>query len=142
MQNKLLAPSLLLALALVGVGTTLYLSYSVYTGNAPSCLLVGCEKVLASEYSKMFGVPLSYLGLVYFIYLLGLAVLLLADPRSHGLRLGATLYTGLGVLYFAHAIFYVQAVLIGAFCQYCIISALTTLLAFGVSVWDFQKSPK
>src|SRR3989344_4188994 len=130
MQHKQLAPSLLLALALIGISTTLYLPSSVYSGAAPACLLEGCEKVLASEYSKTFGIPLSYLGLVYFIYLLGLAVLLLADPRSHGLRWGAVLYTGFGVLYFAHAVFYVQAVLIGAFCQYCIISAIVTLLAF------------
>lgn len=132
-----LAPYYLLALALVGLGDTFYLSYFQYLNLIPSCAIAGCDIVLTSVYSKFFGVPLAYIGLVYYVYMLGLAILLTIEPRSFALRLGALMYTGIGLLYSLHAIFYVQMTLIGALCQYCIISAFLTLLLFAVALWHF-----
>ena len=80
-----LGPFFLIALALVGLGDTLYLSYFQYNNLLPSCALGGCEIVLTSPQSKFFGIPWSYIGLVYYAYLLGLALLLAIDPRSRGL---------------------------------------------------------
>lgn len=139
MHKPPIVPYLLLALAMIGIGDTLYLAYHQYLNVVPTCALSGCEVVLTSPLSKIFGVPLSYLGLVYFAYLFCLAALLAYDPRSRGLRFGALLYTGFGVAYFAYALLYVQAILIGAFCQYCIIAAVTTVIACGVSVWHYKK---
>lgn len=133
----LLTPYYLVALALIGIADALYLSVSIYTGVAPSCVLEGCEVVLASVYSKWFGVPLAYIGLVYYVYMLCLAALLAFDPYSRGLRSGTVLYTGIGFLYSLYAVFYVQMTLIGSFCQYCLISALITLLLFIVALWHF-----
>lgn len=131
----------MLALALIGIGDTLYLAWHQYLNLVPGCALSGCEVVLTSPLSKLFGIPLSYYGLVYFTYLFALAALLIYDPSSRGLRLAALIYTGLGTLYFAHALLYVQAVLIGAFCQYCIIAATTNALAFGAAIWHW-RSPR
>lgn len=142
MQKPPLAPYLLLALAMVGLGDTLYLSYFQYLNLIPSCAIGGCETVLTHELSKFFGVPWSYIGLVYYAYLFCLAVLLIIDPHSRGLRLGALAYTAFGVLYSVWAIFYIQLGIIGALCEFCAISALTTLLAFGVSLWHYRKSAK
>ncbi len=139
MNKKLsLGPYLLIALAFIGLGDTFYLSYYQYLNLIPSCAIGGCETVLTSEYSKFFGVPWSYIGLVYYAYLLGLAVLLAVDPRSKGLRLGALMYTGVGVAYSAWAIFYIQLSVIGAICQFCAISALVTLAAFAVAGRHFR----
>ncbi len=125
-----LAPFILLALALIGLGDAFYLSYFQYLNLIPTCAIGGCEQVLTSEYSKFFGVPWSYIGLVYYAYMLCLSVLLVIDPNSRGLKLGALVYTGIGVLYSLWAIFYIQLTLIGALCQFCAISAFTTLLLF------------
>lgn len=135
-----LAPFVLLALALVGLGDTFYLAYFQYLNLIPTCALGGCEQVLTSEYSKFFGIPWSYIGLVYYVYMLCLSVLLIIDPASRGLRLGALAYTGFGVLYSAWAIFYIQLTLIGAICQFCAISATVTLLLFITSVWHWRTS--
>ncbi len=141
MNEKLpLGPYVLIALALVGLGDTLYLSYFQYLNLIPSCALGGCEVVLTSVHSKFFGVPWSYIGLVYYGYLLGLAVLLALEPRSRALRLGALAYTGVGVAYSAWAVFYIQLSVIGALCQFCAISALITLVAFAVAVWHFRTT--
>ncbi len=135
-----LAPFVLLALALVGLGDALYLSYFQYLNLIPSCAIGGCETVLTSEYSKFFGIPWSYIGLVYYGYMLCLSVLLVIDPNSRGLRLGALAYTGFGVLYSSWAIFYIQLSVIGAICQFCAISAIVTLLLFITAVWHWRSS--
>lgn len=130
---------MLLALALVGLGDTLYLSYFQYLNLIPTCAIGGCEQVLTSDYSKFFGVPWSYIGLVYYGYMLCLSVLLIIDPQSRGLKWGALAYTGFGVLYSCWAIFYIQLSVIGALCQFCAISAVTTLLLFITSVWHYRS---
>jgi uncharacterized membrane protein len=141
MQDKpLLTPYLLMAAAMVGLGITAFLSYFQYMNLIPSCAVGGCEIVLTSEHSKFFGVPWSYVGLVYYAYLFALSLLLAIDPRSIALRLGTLFYTGIGVLYSAWAIFYIQLSVIGALCEYCSMSALTTLALFALAVWHFRKT--
>ncbi|HEV7449175.1 MAG TPA: vitamin K epoxide reductase family protein [Candidatus Paceibacterota bacterium] len=135
-----LAPFILLALALIGLGDVFYLSYFQYMNLIPTCAIGGCEIVLTSAQSKFFGVPWSYIGLVYYTYMLCLAVLLAVDPRSFGLRLGVLMYTGAGLLYSVYAIFYIQLSVIHALCQFCAISAVTTLCLFIVAVWHFRSS--
>ena len=135
-----LAPFILIALALVGLGDAFYLSYFQYLNLIPTCAIGGCETVLTSEYSKFFGVPWSYIGLVYYGYMLCLAVLLAIDPTSRGLKLGALTYTGFGVLYSLWAIFYIQLTLIQALCQFCAISAVTTVLLCATAIWHWRSS--
>ncbi len=135
-----LAPFVLLALAMVGLGITAFLSYYQYNNLIPSCAIGGCETVLTSPQSKLFGLPWSYYGLVYYIYMLCLSLLLIIDPQSRGLRWGALVYTGIGVLYSSWAIFYIQLSVIGAICEYCAMSAATTLLLFITSVWHWRST--
>ncbi len=135
-----LAPFYLISAALVGVGDTFFLSYYQYFNKVPSCAIGGCETVLTSVYSKFMGVPLSYLGLLFYAYMLCLAALLAYDPESKGLRIAAVLYTGFALLLSLIFEFYIQLGLIGALCLYCAISALTTLALFSVSVWHFRSS--
>lgn len=134
-----LTPFVLIALAFVGLGDTFYLSYYQLLNLIPSCAIGGCEIVLSSAYSHPLGVPLAYIGLLYYLHVLGLSILLAIDPDSGGLRLGALLYTGIGLLLsvgFELFQFYV----IGALCLYCGISALTTLLLFIVALRHFRSS--
>ncbi len=138
MQKVFLAPFYMLSAAMIGLGDTLYLSYFQYLGKVPTCAISGCEKVLTSEYSHFLGVPLSYLGLVYFAYFFCLAIFLAYDPTSKGLRLAVALYAGLGLL-LSIGFELTQIFLIGALCIYCAISALTTAVLFGLSVWHFRK---
>lgn len=136
-----LAPYLVLALALIGLGDTLYLAYFQYLNLVPSCALEGCEIVLTSAQSKFFGVPWSYIGLVYYIYLFCLAALWCIEPNSRALRLGVVVYATAGALYSVYAIFYVQLSVLHALCQFCLISAIVTWLVFGVVVYHLYLSP-
>lgn len=135
-----LAPYLVIALACIGLGDTLYLSYFQYLNLIPTCAIGGCEEVLTSVYSKFFGVPWSYIGLVYYVYLLCLGLLLAIEPASKALRIGVLVYTGVGFLYSLWAIFYIQLTLIGALCQFCAISAFITACAFCVAIWHWRTT--
>ncbi len=134
-----LAPFYLIALALIGVADTLYLSYAKFTNTTPSCLLEGCDVVLASPYANMLGIPLSYWGLVFYVYMLGLVILLAMEPRSKALRLATVAYTTIGLL-MSGSFIYIQGVLIGAFCQYCVLSAIVSTALFAVAVWHLRST--
>lgn len=141
-QRVPITPYLLIAVSFFGLGVTAYLSYFQFMNLIPTCAIGGCELVLTSVHSKFFGVPWSYIGLVYYVYMFCLGALLAIDPKSPALRLGALAYTGAGVLYSAWAIFYIQLTVIGALCQYCAMSALTTVALFAVAVWHFASTRK
>ena len=87
----------------------------------------GCNIVAASPYARIFGMPLGYFGLVYYLYMCGIVALLALDPFSRGLRLGALAYAAIGV-FFSAWFMYIQFTFIHAFCIYCLMSATLTLL--------------
>jgi uncharacterized membrane protein len=139
-QKVLLTPFWLIAATFIGIGDTLFLSYEKLHGIIPGCLVLnGCEQVLTSPYSNVFGVPLAYIGLVFYAYMLALALLLAMDPYSRGLRFGLMVYTTIGlVLSIGFELF--QYFVIHALCQYCAISAATTLILFILSVWHVRAT--
>lgn len=141
-MKQILTPFYLIAATFVGLADTFYLSYFEYHNTVPGCAIGGCEVVLTSEYSKFFGVPLAYIGLVFYIYMFALAVLLAMEPRSRALSLAVLGYTLVGVSLSAIFEFYIQGVLIGTYCMYCAISALTTLALFSVAVWHWRTSSR
>jgi len=123
------APYAMMVLALIGLAVAVYDSYMIYIGQPLWCPppIDGCNEVAASPYARILGLPIGYYGAVFYLYMFGLAALLAFDPVSRGLRLGAILCAGLGVLFSLYFML-LQVALIRAFCIYCLISAVTTLL--------------
>jgi uncharacterized membrane protein len=141
MEQKLpLAPYILMALAFIGLGDTLFLSYYQFNNLIPSCAIGGCEIVLTSVYSKFFGIPWGYIGLLFYSFMLFLSTFLSLDPRGKGIRWATLAYATIGVICSAIFIFIIQIGLIHAVCMYCAISALTSLALFGTSLWHFRSS--
>ena len=110
--------------ALIGIADAVYLTVHHYTAEAVPCSLTGgCEQVLTSEYAEIAGVPLAAFGAAAYFIAFSLALLSIYGNR--------TAWTIFGVQVVLMAIFtgwliYVQAALIGAFCQFCLLSASTT----------------
>lgn len=127
MQNR--APTAVLALALVGLAVAFYDSYVIYRGQLLWCPppIDGCNEVAASPYARILGLPVGYFGVVYYLYMVALASLLVFDSLSPGLRWGAVLYAALGVA-FSLYFMVLQIGFIRAFCVYCLVSAVTTVL--------------
>jgi uncharacterized membrane protein len=143
-SKPLLTPFWLIAASFVGLADTLYLSWTHLMGILPTCaILQGCDIVLQSPYAKVFGEPLAYFGLVFYAYLLGIAILLAIDPYSKGLRFGVLVYSAIGVL--CSLVFvYLWIFVIHALCIYCVVSAITTAAVFGLALWHYRttKGPK
>lgn len=145
MQNTkpVLAPFYIIAATFIGIADTLFLSYNHFLNLIPSCAIGGCEVVLNHPSATLYqlGVPLAYLGLLYYAYLLCLAVLLAWEPKSRALTTAMLGYTGIGLICSISFELY-QFFVIGAMCLYCGISAVTTLVLFGLALWHFFSNKK
>jgi uncharacterized membrane protein len=143
-QKILMSPFYLIAATFVGIGDTLFLSYYHLLGVIPGCALKGCEIVLSSPYTMVGGpkgIAFAFLGLIYYAYMLALAILLAIEPKSFALRWAALLYTGVGlVCSIGFELF--QYFVIHALCMYCGISAVTTLVLFCLALWHWQATNK
>ena len=130
------APYFMLVLALIGIAVAFYDSYAIYNRQPLWCPppIDGCNIVADSPYGRIFGLPLGYFGLVYYLYMFGLVALLAFDPFSRGLRWGTVLYAAVGIS-LSIGFMYIQFTYIRAFCIYCLISAVATLLFFIAALW-------
>jgi uncharacterized membrane protein len=139
MTKRFYGPYVLLALALVGIAVAFYDAYQLYNGQTLWCPppINGCNEVANSPYARIYNLPVGYFGVVYYLYMFGLAALLAFDPLSRGLRFAALAYSALGVC-FSIYFMYLQIGFIHAFCIYCLISAVTTLLLFIAALCHFR----
>lgn len=126
----------MLMLALLGLAVAFYDSYALYNGQALWCPppINGCNEVANSSYARILDLPVGYFGVVYYLYMFCLAALLTFDPFSRGLGWGAIMYAALGVCFSVYFI-NLQINFIHAFCIYCLVSAITSLLLFISAIW-------
>ena len=139
MKKQTHAPYVLLALALRGIAVAFYDAYQLYNSEALWCPppIDGCNEVGNSPYARIYKLPVGYFGVVYYLYMFGLAALLAFDPFSRGLRFAALGYSALGVC-FSIYFMYLQIAFIHAFCIYCLVSAVTMLLLFIAALSHFE----
>src|SRR3990167_7601388 len=72
---------ILLIVAMLGFADATYLTIEHYRGVIPPCSIIkGCEIVLTSPSSVLFGVPFSFLGAFFFL-LFSLGVLIFLKPK-------------------------------------------------------------
>ncbi len=120
--------------ALVGVADSVYLTIHHLTAEPVPCSLIsGCETVLTSAYAEIAGIPLAAFGALAYFFAFSLAIL-----AAFGNRLMWMVFGGQVLLMAAVTawLLYLQAYVIGAFCQFCLLSAITTftmLIIFGIS---------
>ncbi|MFA6503167.1 MAG: vitamin K epoxide reductase family protein [Candidatus Paceibacterota bacterium] len=121
----------ILLLAFCGVADSAYLAQHEIDGTPLICNiqnLSGCNVVAASQYSQLFGVPLAEYGVLFYgiMFVLAALELVLFDRLLRRVLQGFAFIGILASLYFT----FVQVFMIGAFCIYCIASAVITLLIF------------
>lgn len=111
-------------LSLLGLADAIYLTVEHVTGQSVRCTIVaGCSEVLSSSYAVVAGVPLAMIGAAAYFSVFSLATL-----AAFGYRIAATLLTPLVLLMFLVSLWliYLQAFVIHAFCQFCLLSAAVT----------------
>jgi uncharacterized membrane protein len=117
-------------IALIGLTDAAYLTVHHYTAEPVPCSLThGCEQVLTSEYAEWFGIPLAGFGAAAYFVAFALALL-----AVYGNDLAWKLFGAQATIMalFSVYLIYVQWALVGAFCQFCLLSALTSISLFAV----------
>jgi len=127
--------SILIVLAVVGLGIASYLTYVHYAGIKPVCTAgESCTKVQTSVYSKLAGVPVALMGLLGYIAIL--ASLLV--PVSESSRLATMALTFVGFAFSAY-LTYRELFSIHAVCEWCATSAVILTVMMVLSVWRFLR---
>ncbi|MDQ1641579.1 MAG: hypothetical protein QOJ90_930 [Actinomycetota bacterium] len=133
-----------LALAAVGLVVSAYLTFEHYSASAtlscPNTGVVNCVKVTTSSYSKLAGVPVALLGLVFFV-----AMTVLCLPwawRAGSAWVSRVRLTGAAagvamVLYLVWA----ELFRIDAICLWCTVVHAATVALFGVLVLEAALRP-
>lgn len=121
-------PLLAAVVALGGLADAIYLTIHHYTAVPVPCgEAFDCGAVLNSSYAEIIGIPLAMFGAAAYFVAFSLAILAAFGNRS--------MWTLFGVqsalmLVFTAWLVYLQAFVIGAFCQFCLVSAATTTIMF------------
>ena len=115
-------------LAVVGIADAGYLTVSHYTKTPVPCSIVeGCETVLTSAYAEIAGIPLAAFGAAAYFVAFALAVLAAYGNRTAWMLFGVQSFLMAAV---SGYLLYLQGAVIGAFCQFCLISAATSIGLF------------
>jgi uncharacterized membrane protein len=112
------------ALALVGLFDAIYLTIQHLNGQGVQCTVTtGCEEVLTSAYATIGGYPLAAFGAAAYFAAFSLATLALFHfPVARKLLF----YLVIIMLLVSLFLIYVQAFVLGKWCQYCLLSAAVT----------------
>lgn len=158
---KQLLSMALIFLALLGIADAGYISYEKFRGVLPPCGNgLDCGAVLNSPWANIGPVPLAAIGVVFYSWILVLAILnlleisinpvvnqlanqlklkknnILRQLTLHELLLVSTIF-GAG---FSAYLVYIMAFPIGAWCRYCLLSAATCASLFIVTSVYYQKT--
>jgi uncharacterized membrane protein len=125
-----------LILVVIGIIVSSYLSYSHLSNTSVVCVEgseFDCGLVQSSVYSKLFGVPIAYLGLLTYL-MLG-ALLLLEDRSELIAEYGTIMIFGITLFAFLYSIWlvYVQVFILQALCQWCLTHEVVMTILFVVS---------
>ena len=112
--------------SLIGLVDSIYLTVEHLSGRSVRCTIVkGCSEVLSSPYASVRGVPLALIGAIAYFIVFSLATLAAFGYKS----MARLLPIVVGVMFLTTLwLFYLQAFVIKAFCQFCLLSALVTLV--------------
>ena len=123
------------ALILIGLALSAYLTYEHYTASATlACSdngVVNCLQVTTSAQSKVFGIPVALLGLVYFVAMLPACLPAAWRSRSPWLRNGR-IVAGIVGIGFVFYLLYSELFTIGKICLYCTGVHVVTVALFAV----------
>lgn len=136
-----------IGLAVIGLGISGYITYGHLSGTGTVCAetgLISCDLVQSSVYSRLFGIPIQFIGVGGYLAILAVLGLESVSPlfasRGKLLVFAMTLF---GFLYSAY-LTAIEAFVLNAWCLWCVGSAVTMTLLFGVSfvrMWRSLNAP-
>jgi len=139
-NSKFLFPAV--SAAILGLADATYLTILHYENKIPPCSIThGCENVLTSKFATIYSIPISILGIIFYLTWFVFLMYLIIKKKNQtiiNLLLGISL---LGIVVSA-ILFYLQVSVIKAYCQFCMASEVVNmlLLVFAYLIKkDYQK---
>jgi uncharacterized membrane protein len=129
-------------LAIVGILIAGYLTWAEVSGNETVCVdqgAVDCRAVQESAYAETLGIPVAIMGLLGYIAILG--ALALEDQLPLVATYGRTLVAGMALfgVIFQTYLTYIEADVLGKWCQWCVASYVVIVLLFAVSAFRLYR---
>lgn len=126
----------IIIIGLIGLTDSSYLTYSHYKANPINCFtevkqVNSCQVVAESAYSTILGVPISLMGM--FFYLIVIFIGALSFKNDFTFLLNLLLPFSVIAVLFSLRLTYLQIYVIGYLCYYCILSALLSCILLGIS---------
>lgn len=112
-------------LSLIGFLDSSYLTILHFKETIPPCTISGCETVLTSAYSEIFGIPVSLFGAFYFFSMLILSTYLLTNKSATISKV--FIFSSIVGIFASIYFLMIQIFVLDAFCQYCILTEIMTL---------------
>lgn len=125
----------IVALSALGTAFMGYLTYLHFKPSGSSFCNFGhgfsCDLVNKSVYAEIMGVPISIIGLAYF---LGVAFLVIRKPIAESMRV-IQLFTAFSIIFSLH-LTYIEVFVLGSVCLFCELSKITMLSIMGLASRD------
>jgi uncharacterized membrane protein len=113
----------------------LYLS--IKHGSAVPCTIThGCEQVLTSRFAEIYGVPISWIGLAFYLTVFSCAIFEVSDVAR---TMRFVFWLGLAGFLISLVLVGLQAFVIQAYCQYCLGSAVLVTSIFILSAIESRQ---
>ena len=127
-------------LSFIGMVDALFLTLKRNAGPIPCHITGGCEQVLTSQYSAVFGIPISLIGLAFYLTVFSLAVFELSGTSKTLKWVFALASIGLAI---SAVLVGIQAFILKSYCEYCLLSAILVLSIFLLSLRPkLRKHPR
>lgn len=132
--------------ALAGLGSLVSIYMTIYklTDNNTMCLGSGdCATVNASAYSEIFGIPVALVGVGGYLAILTVLLLEQYGKSRFFKENGVLTVFGLSVGGFGFTLYlvYVEAVLLKAWCPFCVVSQVTMTILFIITIIRLVRQP-
>lgn len=128
--NKILV-GIIAALSLVGFSVSSFLTKQHFDNSALDCSVTkGCEKVLSSNFATIFNVPVALLGVLFYLLLLIVSIHFLLNSINKKILLLICLA---GFVFTVYLLF-LQAFVLKAWCQYCLVADICAVVIFFLSI--------
>lgn len=139
-RTRTLLYALAAFISLVGLADAIYLTVEHLTGETAGCVVSkGCAEVLGSKYATIGKVPLAAIGALAYFTAFSLATLAAFGYRRVKVLLMLVVQ---GMFAVTLWLVLVQAFVLRAFCDYCLLSAAVTLILTGLLTTLFATNDR
>ena len=130
-------PAYLIILSLIGFLISFYIFYTKKNDKKMYCIVgENCDEVVKSKYGKTFGIENTMPGMLYygFVFFYGIASLTNQNIFKGTIIYYSIVIAGIGSVLFSIYLTAVQAFVLKKWCEYCIVSSISSLLILTILV--------